>query len=228
MTRRRPFPWRRSAGAGQSRAPGVRTTRAWVWEDQLVMGKPPRGSARVRGACNGSCHGMGGSSQRSSPASGVPGARAGPGLRHLAHKLRGVDAMLTRGSRWPELQRKMAGGEILWRRRVGVRGEGCCRGSPGSWSPLIDAWRSCEGARGIREVRRLLAAKNCGGGVEYRRRPSARFPHGRARGRGGKTRGASWRGGEAAASLGRGWDAPERPAHNGAEALHGGASGRRS
>jgi hypothetical protein len=25
------------------------------------------------------------------------------GLRHLAHKLRGVDAMLTRGSRWPEL-----------------------------------------------------------------------------------------------------------------------------
>jgi hypothetical protein len=69
--------------------------------------------------------------------------------------------------------------------------------------------------------------KNCGGGVGYRRRSSAQFPHGRARGRGGKTRGASWRGGEAAASLGRGWDAPERPAHDGAEALHGGARGRR-
>jgi hypothetical protein len=49
---------------------------------------------------------------------------------------------------------------------------------------------------------------------------------GRARGRGWKTQGASWRDGEAAASLGRGWGAPELPAHDGAEALHGGASGR--
>jgi hypothetical protein len=148
--------------------------------------------------------------------------------RRLALMVRGGgDAMLTKGLQWLKLQRKMADGEILRLRRVGVRGEGCCRGSPGSWSPWINAWGSCEGTRGIRGVRGSPATKNCGGGVGYRWRSSARFPHGRARGRGVKTRGASWRGGEAAASLGRGWDAPERPTHDGAEALHGGASGRR-
>jgi hypothetical protein len=65
----------------------------------------------------------------------VPDATASQKLRQLAHKLREVDVMLTRGLRWLELQRKMAGGEVLRRRRVGVHGEGCCRGSLGSWSP---------------------------------------------------------------------------------------------
>jgi hypothetical protein len=36
----------------------------------------------------------------------VPGARKGPWLRHLAHKLREFDAMLTRGLQWPELKQK--------------------------------------------------------------------------------------------------------------------------
>jgi hypothetical protein len=51
-----------------------------------------------------------GSGRWTSPASGVPGARAGPGLQHLAHKLRGVDAMLTKGLQRPEL----AGSEGDW------------------------------------------------------------------------------------------------------------------
>jgi hypothetical protein len=86
--------------------------------------------------------------------------------------------MLTRGLRWPELQRKMAGGEILRRRRVGVRGDGCCRGSPGSWSPWIDAWRSCEGARGIREVRGSPVARNHENGASHQRRLRFQFWHG--------------------------------------------------
>jgi hypothetical protein len=116
-----------------------------------------------------------GSGLRTSPASSVPGARAGPGLRHLAHKLRGFDVMLTRGSRWPELQRKMAGGEILQRRRVGVRGEGCCRGSPGSWSPWIDAWGSCKGAEWVNRACGPPVASNCGGGSAHLLGSSGKF-----------------------------------------------------
>jgi hypothetical protein len=65
---------------------------------------------------------------------------------------------------------------------VGVRGEGYCRGSPGSWSLRIDAWRSCEGSTGVREVRGSPVVKNCEGGAEYRRRSSARFRHGQGSG----------------------------------------------
>jgi hypothetical protein len=90
--------------------------------------------------------------------------------------------MLTRGLRWPELQRKMAGGEILQRRRVGVRGEGCCRGSPGSWSPWIDTWRCYEGARGIREVRGSPAVRNRENGASHRRRLRFQFRHGQVSG----------------------------------------------
>jgi hypothetical protein len=78
--------------------------------------------------------------------------------------------MLTRGSQWPELQRRMADGEVLRRRRFGVRGEECCRGFPGYWPPGIDARGSCEGARGIREVRGPPVTKNFRGGVPHRRR----------------------------------------------------------
>jgi hypothetical protein len=55
-----------SPALGNLGAPGVKTTRAWVWEVQLDMGEPPRGFARVRGGCSDSRHGMGGSVQRSS------------------------------------------------------------------------------------------------------------------------------------------------------------------
>jgi hypothetical protein len=49
----------------------------------------------------------------------VPGVRKGPGLRHLAHKLREVDATLTRGLQWPELQRKEEDDDDPRRRRSG-------------------------------------------------------------------------------------------------------------
>jgi hypothetical protein len=92
------------------------------------------------------------------------------------------------------------------------------RASPGFWSPGIDSWRSCEGSTGVREVRGSPAARNRKSSVGYRRRSSARFRCGKARGREWKPREASWRQGGAAAGLGQSWGAPERPAHVRAEA----------
>jgi hypothetical protein len=73
---------------------------------------------------------------------------------------------------------------------VGVRGKGCCRGSPGSWSLRIDAWRSYEGSTGVREVRESPAAKNFEGGAGYRRRSSAQFRHGQGSGSRGEDSGS--------------------------------------
>jgi hypothetical protein len=225
MARRRSLPWRRLAGDGRSRPYGSHFGRDQALEVERDTGNSPRAKAGF-GEASGGPHGdgavrHGGVSRRSRS-----GRRGGfgsttssvrrPGERGGAH--RGLEVGLDTTA-CDRRQRQAA-------EAVGVRGEGCCRGSPGSWSLRIDAWRSCEGSTGVREVRVPPAAKNCGGGVGYRWRSSARFPHGRARGRGGKTRVASWRDGKAVASLSRGWDAPERPAHDGAEALHDGASGR--
>jgi hypothetical protein len=73
---------------------------------------------------------------------------------------------------------------------VGVRGKGCCRGSPGSWSPRINVWRSCEGSTGVREVRQSPAAKNFEGGAGYQRRSTARFRHGQGSGSRGEDSGS--------------------------------------
>jgi hypothetical protein len=66
-----------------------------------------------------------GSGRRTSPASGAPGARAGPRLQQLAHKFQGRDVMLTRGLRRLELQRRLRsttaggeGGRVLADRRL--------------------------------------------------------------------------------------------------------------
>jgi hypothetical protein len=56
------------------------------------------------------------------------------------------------------------------RKGSGSRGERCCRGSPEYGSPGIVAWRSCEGARGVREVLGSPATKNFRGGAAHRRR----------------------------------------------------------
>jgi hypothetical protein len=52
----------------------------------------------------------------------VPGARKGPGLRHLVHKLWGFDVMLTRDLRRPELRRKEDDNYDRRRRGSGSRG----------------------------------------------------------------------------------------------------------
>jgi hypothetical protein len=87
-----------------------------------------------------------------------------------------------RGGDWPELWRKVAGVEVLRRRGSGARGEGCCRDSPGSGSPWIVVWGSCEGVRGIRGVRGSPATKNRGCGASHRRRLRLQFRRGRGSG----------------------------------------------
>jgi hypothetical protein len=86
---------------------------------------------------------------------------------------------------------------------VGVRGKGCCRGSLSSWSPWINAWRSCEGATGVRGVRGLPAVRNLEGGASHRRRLRVQFRHGQGSGLREKLRKASWRRGGATADLGQ-------------------------
>jgi hypothetical protein len=112
------------------------------------------------------------------------------------------------------------------RRRVGLRGK-------------VDAEAlRASGHRGPTRGDPAKVLRGLGRSGDHRRRgitraeqdtgsgPRARFRRGQGSGRGWKPRGASWRDDKAAASLGRSWDAPERPAHDGVEVLHGGASGR--
>jgi hypothetical protein len=73
-----------------------------------------------------------GSGRRTSPASGVPEARAGPRPRHLAHKLRGGSVMLTRGLWWPGLRRKEEDDDDRRRRGSGARGPTATGGLRGS------------------------------------------------------------------------------------------------
>jgi hypothetical protein len=68
----------------------------------------------------GSAFAIHGSGRRTSPASGVPEARAGPRPRHLGHKLRGGSVMLTRGLWWPGLRWKEEDDNDRRRRGVGL------------------------------------------------------------------------------------------------------------
>jgi hypothetical protein len=84
-----PFPRRRLAGDTLLRVPGDNSRRDQAQETQHDTGNPAghtRGWTRAR---LGRIDGEGGSGWRTSPASGVPGARKDPGLRHLVHKLWG-------------------------------------------------------------------------------------------------------------------------------------------
>jgi hypothetical protein len=67
---------------------------------------------------------------------------------------------LTRGLRWSELQRKMAGGEVLRRRQVGCSWADGYRRAPMFWSPWITPGVTCEGAQGVKMDQRPPAAMN--------------------------------------------------------------------
>jgi hypothetical protein len=84
--------------------------------------------------------------------------------------------VLIKGSDWAELQRRVAGGEVRAAGRCGARGGGRCRGSTGSWAPRVDSWCSCEGATGVKRVGEQPAARDRGGGANYRRRSSGAIP----------------------------------------------------
>jgi hypothetical protein len=72
--------------------------------------------------------------------------------------------VLTEGLNGPEWQRKMVGDEVRAAETGGARGEGCCRGPPGSWTPWISSEWCCEGNTGVREYGNTPAVINFGRG----------------------------------------------------------------
>jgi hypothetical protein len=91
---------------GVPAAPGAKSTRAWVGRDPRDKRELPKAKARHGRGSSDEHDGGGGSARRRNDGARVPRARKDPGLGHLAHKLRGFDAMLTRGLRRSELRRK--------------------------------------------------------------------------------------------------------------------------
>jgi hypothetical protein len=178
------------------------------------MRDPPGAKAGLWEGSGGAHGDGGGSARRRITGARVPATRASLGPRHLAQDDQEDDVMLTAQAG----RRRGTSGGVGRRSRGGPM-----RASPGFWSPGMDSWRSCEGSTGVREVWGSPAARNRKGGVGYRRRSSARFQRGKARGRGWKPREASWWQGGAAACLVRSWGAPEGRVHGGAEARYSGA-----
>jgi hypothetical protein len=80
-------------------------------------------------------------------------------LRQLAHKPRGVDVMLTRGLRWPELLCRVhvddGRAEEVWRRSR----KGCSRGARGPLVARIGLGSPCGGDQGVKAARDLPAAR---------------------------------------------------------------------
>jgi hypothetical protein len=113
---------------GVPAAPGVKSTRAWVGRDPRDTRELPRAKARHGRGSSDEHDGGGGSARRRNDGARVPGARKGPELRHLAHTLRGFDAMLTRGLRRPELRRKEDDNDDRRRRRSGFVGVAAAEG----------------------------------------------------------------------------------------------------
>jgi hypothetical protein len=98
----------------------------------------------------------------------VHAAGAGYDLLHLVQKDQGNVLMLTEGSERRTRRCRVAGGDGERRRWGGARGEGRCRGSPGSWAPRIDTEWCCEGTTGVREDGNTSAAINFGRGRAHR------------------------------------------------------------
>jgi hypothetical protein len=72
--------------------------------------------------------------------------------------------MLTEGLRRAEMRRRVIVDNGQAAEAVGVRGKGCCRGSPGFWSPRAGSASSWEAREMISTAGGTPAVKNCGGG----------------------------------------------------------------
>jgi hypothetical protein len=152
----------------------------------LGTGKGANGAARVRGAkasqnramwwrCSAAESSPQWSSSGGTPVCGVPTAGAGYDLLHPAQKGQERALVLTEGSDWLEKQRRVAGSEV---RAVGMgqsEGRSCCRGPPSSWTPRVDSWCSCGGTTGVKRVGEPPAARDRGGGANYRRQSLVQF-----------------------------------------------------
>ena len=92
------------------------------------------------------------------PAHVVLVARVAYGLGFLAQKIEKARVVLTEGSWWLELLRRVDVGEVRAAGRDRARGGGCCRASLGLPIRQGDAQPCCEQEPGVREARNSPAA----------------------------------------------------------------------
>jgi hypothetical protein len=147
----------------KSDAPGVKTTRARVRDGLHDMVNPPRATAGLGRPLSGDIDGGRGFAWRRLPACDAPGVAVALKLRGLAQQVEGADVLLTEGLGWVEVWRRVTVDNGRWRRRVGLRGKGRCRGALGFWTPWIIAEGSCDGATGFRSTCGPPVAGNCCG-----------------------------------------------------------------
>ena len=91
------------------------------------------------------------------PAHVVLVARVAYGLGFLAQKIEKAGVVLTEGSWWPELLRRVDVGEVQEVGRGRAHGGGCCRASPGLPIRQGDAQPCCKQKPGVREAQNSAA-----------------------------------------------------------------------
>ena len=98
----------------ETSAPGVKSTRVWIWDDQRAMRHPPGPKTGYSGALGGVSDGSGGSARRSSPArvcsrvSGLGSGRdqASECVRCKSKPERGLRGVLMRSSALATAERR--------------------------------------------------------------------------------------------------------------------------
>ena len=110
------------------------------------------------------------------PAHVVLVARVAYGLGFLAQKIEKAGVVLTEGSWWLELLRRVDVGEVRAADRGRARGGGCCRASPGLPIRQGDAQPCCEQEPGVRSIHGSTAVRNYGGGPNSLGRIAGRNP----------------------------------------------------
>ena len=101
-----------------------------------------------------------------------------------------------------------------------------CGAYPGLLVPQLDSGRSCDEAKGVREVGNPPAARNCLEVGSPAAEVQVEIRALQAGGRGQQARGRSWARGGPPAVVGRGWEAVAWPVRGGAEARRGKAARR--
>jgi hypothetical protein len=166
VARWRPLPWRRSAGAGQSQAPGVKTTRAWVGCDPRDTRNLSRAKAR---------HGRGSSDEHDGE--GRLEAADSPACMRSRH----CGQLRTTTPRAKEPGSK----EEAHRRPAARSCGGDARGDRGRaevgllqicWSPKSKHTGPERGAQGVSPARYTPTMRNCCGGATHRRKFPREIP----------------------------------------------------
>jgi hypothetical protein len=116
------------------------------------MGNPPTATAGLGRPLSGDIDGGRGFARRNSPACDALGVA-------VALKLRDAGVLLTEGLGRVEVRRRVTVDNGRRQRRVGLRGEGRRRGTPGCWTPRIASGGACGGVWGVRSAKTPPAAR---------------------------------------------------------------------